>query len=207
KAMNKMDTDFIILDEAQRIKNYTTITAQNIKKLHKKHALVITGTPIENRLTDLYSVMQFIDPDFLTPLWEFSYQHCYFDANKKDKIVGYYNLQQLNERLKSVLLRREKRQVIKELPNVTEMTVPVDLHPDQADYHSSFAKGVATILRKKYISPYDWQRLMLLLNNMRMACDSTYLIDKETYHSPKMQELKHILLEKLDIKSGTKKII
>jgi len=207
KAMNKMDTDFIILDEAQRIKNYTTITAQNIKKLHKKHALVITGTPIENRLTDLYSVMQFIDPDFLTPLWEFSYQHCYFDANKKDKIVGYYNLQQLNERLKSVLIRREKRQVIKELPNVTEMTVPVSLHPDQADYHSSFARGVSVILRKKYISPYDWQRLMLLLNNMRMACDSTYLIDKETYHSPKMQELKHILLEKLDIKSGTKKII
>ncbi len=207
KAMNKMDTDFIILDEAQRIKNYSTVTAQNIKKLHKKHALVITGTPIENRLTDLYSVMQFVDPDFLTPLWEFSYQHCYFDTNKKDKIVGYYNLKQLNERLKSVLLRREKRTVLKELPNLTEMTVPVNLHPDQADYHSSFAAGVAAILRKKFISPYDWQKLMLLLNNMRMACDSTYLIDKETYHSPKLVELEHILIEKLDIKNSSRKII
>lgn len=206
-AINKMDIDFIILDEAQRIKNYSSVTAQNIRKLRKKHALVITGTPIENRLIDLYAVMQFVDRDFLTPLWEFSYQHCYFDAHKKDKIVGYYNLQELKERLKPVLLRREKRNVLKDLPNVTEMTVPVTLHPDQADYHNSFASGVAAILRKKYISPYDWQKLMLLLNNMRMACDSTYLIDKETYHSPKLEELKHILLEKLAVKKGRQKII
>ncbi len=206
-AINKMDIDFIILDEAQRIKNYSSVTAQNIRKLRKKHALVITGTPIENRLIDLYAVMQFVDRDFLTPLWEFSYQHCYFDANKKDKIVGYYNLQELNERLKPILLRREKRNVLKELPHVTEVTVPVTLHPDQAEYHNSFASGVAAILRKKYISPYDWQKLMLLLNNMRMACDSTYLIDKETYRSPKLEELKHILLEKLDVKKGRQKII
>jgi SNF2 family DNA or RNA helicase len=174
-AMNKMQTDFVILDEAQRIKNFSTITAQNIKKLERKHALIITGTPIENKLIDLYSVMQFIDPNYLAPLWEFSYQHCYFDESKKDKITGYYDLQQLNERLKPVLIRREKRHVIKDLPNITEVTVPVNMHPDQADYHASFAQGVSSILHKKYISPYDMQRLMMLLNNMRMVCDSTYL--------------------------------
>src|SRR5690606_13393231 len=95
-AINKMDPDFIILDEAQRIKNFDTITAATIKRLRKKHSLVITGTPIENRLTDLYSIMQFVDRDFLEPLWEFSYQHCYFDMDSKDKITGYYNLQSLN---------------------------------------------------------------------------------------------------------------
>jgi SNF2 family DNA or RNA helicase len=207
KDMNAMQADFIILDEAQRIKNFSTITAQNIKKLEKKHALVITGTPIENRITDLYSVMQFVDASYLAPLWEFSYQHCYFDEHKKDKITGYYNLQQLKDRLRPVLLRREKRKVLADLPQVTEMTVPVSMHPDQADYHNGFAKGVASILHKKYISPFDMQRLMLLLNNMRMVCDSTYLIDKETNCSPKLEELQHILTEKLDARNQPVKII
>lgn len=205
--MNRMQTDFIILDEAQRIKNFSTVTAQNIKRLFKKHALVITGTPIENRLTDLYSVMQFVDPQFLTPLWEFSYQHCYFDESKKDKITGYYDLQQLKERLSPILLRREKSKVLKDLPQVTQINVPVNMHPCQRDYHTSFAKGVASIIKKKFITPYDMQKLMLLLANMRMVCDCTYLIDKETYESPKLDELEHILVEKFDLKNSERKII
>lgn len=207
KAINRMDTDFIILDEAQKIKNFSTITAQCIKKLQKKHALVITGTPIENRLIDLYSIVQFIDPAFLSPLWEFSYQHCYFDENKNDKITGYYNLQRLNDRLQSILLRREKRTVIKELPQITEITIPVNMHIEQSMQHAGFAKGLAKILGKKFISPFDMQKLMLLMNNMRMVCDSTFLIDKETHFSPKLTELKDVLLEKLDIKNSGSKII
>lgn len=207
REMNRMETDFIILDEAQKIKNFSTITAQSIKLLEKKHALVITGTPIENRLIDLYSITQFIDPQFLAPLWEFSYQHCYFDENKADKITGYYNLQQLNERLKPILIRREKRKVLKELPQVTEITVPVALHLEQEIYHASYAKGIAAILRKKFISPFDLQKLMLLMNSMRMVCDSTFLVDKESYISPKLHELKHIILEKLDLKNHKGKVI
>ncbi len=207
REMNRMETDFIILDEAQKIKNFSTITAQSIKMLEKKHALIITGTPIENRLIDLYSVVQFIAPQFLSPLWEFSYQHCYFDETKTDKITGYYNLQQLNERLKPILIRREKRRVIKDLPQVTEITVPVAMDIEQQAYHSDYAKGISVILRKKFISPFDLQKLMLLMSNMRMVCDSTFLVDKESHVSPKLHELKHILLEKLDLKNNQKKVI
>ncbi len=207
REMNKMETDFIILDEAQKIKNFSTITAQSIKLLEKKHALVITGTPIENRLIDLYSVVQFIDEHFLAPLWEFSYQHCYFDENKSDKITGYYNLQNLNERLKPILIRREKRRVIKDLPKLTEITVPVPMALEQQVYHADYAKGIAAIIRKKFISPFDLQKLMLLMSNMRMVCDSTFLVDKETHFSPKLHELKYILLEKLDLKNNKNKVI
>jgi len=207
RDINKMVPDFVILDEAQRIKNFSTITAQNIKRIQKKHALAITGTPIENRLTDLYSIMQFVEPDLLTPLWEFSYQHCLFDETKKDKITGYYNLNQLKDRLQPYLLRREKANVLKELPNVTEITVPVNMGNIQADYHAAYAKGVSQILRKKFISQFDLQRLMLLLANMRMVCDSSFLIDKESEESPKLDELEHILFEKIDIKNSTRKVI
>lgn len=205
--LNRLDPDFIILDEAQRIKNFTTVTANTIKNLNRKHALVITGTPIENRLIDLYSIVQFIDPYYLAPLWEFSYQHCFFETEKRNKITGYYNLQELQKRLKPILIRRERRDVIKELPNVTEINVPVGMHPDQQMHHAGFAKGIAKILGKKYITPYDQQRLMLLLSNMRMVCDSTFLIDKETNNSPKLLELKYILLEKLDLKNTDRKVI
>ena len=206
-VINKQQIDFIILDEAQRIKNYTTKTANSIKSLNKNHSLVITGTPIENRLIDLFSIVGFIDPYFLAPLWEFSYQHCYFDPSQKNKITGYYNLQELKERLKSILLRREKRNVMKQLPNISELDIPVEMHPRQAQYHASYGKGIASILNKKFITPFDMQKLMLLLSKMRMVCDSTNLVDNETNFSPKLEELKYILLEKLDLKNSDRKII
>lgn len=207
RIINENPMDFVILDEAQRIKNYNTKTAQSVKKLERRHSLIITGTPIENRLIDLFSVVQFIDPEFLAPLWEFSYQHCYFDMGSKNRVTGYYNLQALKKRIQQVLIRREKRNVIRQLPNVTQLHVPVHLHPQQAEYHASFAQGIAAILRKKFKTPYDWQKLMLLLSNMRMVCNSTFLIDKKTNFSPKLSELRRILLEKLDVRNNKRKII
>ncbi|MCC5918891.1 MAG: DEAD/DEAH box helicase [Cryomorphaceae bacterium] len=199
--------DFIILDEAQRIKNYETRTANVVKSIRKKHALVITGTPIENKLIDLYSIVEFIKPGMLAPLWEFSYQHCYFDKNIKNKITGYYNLQSLKDRLKSVLIRREKQDVIDQLNTVTQIDVPLEMHDLQKDYHASNARSVAQILAKRHKTPYDMQKLTRHLQIMRMACDSSYLVDQETHHSPKLDELKEILLEKLDLHNNNRKVI
>ena len=206
-ALNKAGFDFLILDEAQRIKNFETKTASSIRRLQFKHVLVITGTPIENRLIDIFSIVGAINPYFFGPLWEFSYQHCLFDPEKHNKINGYYDLQKLNKRLEPILLRREKRKVLDQLPNVQQFNVPVNLSPLQAEYHASYTRGIAQIIRKKFLTPYDLQKLQLLLASMRMVCDSTYLIDEETNESPKLDELKYILLEKLDVANSDCKII
>ncbi|KPA18909.1 protein containing SNF2-related protein [Candidatus Magnetomorum sp. HK-1] len=205
--LKKNPPDLIILDEAQRIKNYETMTANAVKQIPKKHGLVITGTPIENRLVDLYSIMEFLDPKILSPLWEFSYQHCYFDMDKKNKIHGYYNLQQLKNRLKPVLIRREKQAVLKQLPHVSHIDIPIPMHRRQAEIHVSYAKAVARIIKKKYMTRYDMQRLMLLLAKMRMVCDSTHLVEDGPPCSPKMDELKQVLLDKLDIHNSTHKVV
>ncbi len=206
-SINKSNYDFVILDEAQKIKNYETKTANAVKAIRKKHALVITGTPLENKLLDLYSIVQFLDQKFLTPQWEFSYQHCIFDSKYKNKINGYYNLQNLKKRLNSILIRREKQEVFEQLPNVVQKDIFVSLSDEQAGLHASFARGIASILAKKFKTTFDWQRLMHLLTNMRMVCNSSYLIDKETHFSPKLVELKDILVENLNIKNSQRKII
>ncbi|NOY59986.1 MAG: DEAD/DEAH box helicase [Calditrichaeota bacterium] len=205
--INKYSPDMIILDEAQRIKNYDTKTSHAVKSISKKHALVITGTPLENRLLDLYSIMNFIDPEILAPQWEFSLNHCYFDMSKRNRITGYFNLQQLKEKLSGVIIRREKSDVLKELPALQELTVPVELHDMQMDIHAGLARSLAPILAKKYKTLFDMQRIQQILAKMRMVCDSTFLVDKETNHSPKLDELQEILLEKLDIKTTKKKVI
>ncbi|MCP5050478.1 MAG: DEAD/DEAH box helicase [bacterium] len=199
--------DMVILDEAQRIKNYDTKTSQAIKAIPKQHSLVLTGTPIENRLIDLYSIMNFIDPRYLAPLWEFSMEYCRFDKQKKNKINGYYNLQALKKRLDKKIIRRVKADVMEQLPEVQEITVPVQLTDEQMEIHAGYLRAVVPILMKKYKTVFDMQRIFQLLTGMRMVCDSTYLIDKETHISPKLEALKEILTEKLDIKRNRKKVI
>lgn len=205
--INKSGFDFLILDEVQRAKNYETRTASSLKRIETKHKLAITGTPIENRLIDIFSIMSILDPEFFGPLWEFSYQHCLFDPERYDKINGYYNLQKLNKKLVEILIRREKRKVLDQLPNVQQIDIPVNLSPLQSEYHTSYAKALAKIIKKKFLTPYDLQKMQLLLANMRMVCDSTYLIDDETNESPKLEELKHILLDELDVPNNDSKII
>ncbi len=199
--------DMIILDEAQKIKNYDTKTSHAVKSIPKKHSLVITGTPLENNLLDLYSIMNFVDPEVLAPQWEFSMNHCYFDKEKKNQITGYFNLQELKSKLGDHVIRREKADVLRQLPAVQEVTVPVELHTAQAEIHAGLARSLAPILHKKYKTVYDMQRIQQILLNMRMVCDSTFLVDKETNHSPKLEELKTILLEKLNIKNRKRKVI
>ena len=206
-AINKAGIDFLILDEAQKIKNYETKTSSSIKRLLAKHTLVITGTPIENRLIDIFSVISVLDPYFFGPLWEFSYQHCLFDPEKTNKINGYYNLHSLNKRLSDILIRREKRNVLDQLPNVQQFDIPVALSPLQAEYHGSYAKGIAAIIRKKFLTAYDMQKMQLLLASMRMVCDSTYLVDETTNVSPKMEELENILIEQFDLRNTDRKVI
>jgi len=106
-----------------------------------------------------------------------------------------------------LIIRREKRQVISQLPNITVLDIPVKMHPDQAYYHAAYAKGIAQILQKVFKTPYDMQKLMLLLSKMRMVCDSTYLVDLETNISPKLDELRLILAEKLDLTNSDRKVI
>ncbi len=198
--------DIVILDEAQRIKNFETKTAETIKSVPRRHALVLTGTPLENKLEDVYSIVQFLDPTILSPLWRFAADHFMLSRSKKGKILGYRNLDQLHNKLIPIVIRRRREEVLDDLPEEVINTYFVELDPRQRDMHAGFAQKLQPYIHKKFLTPMDIQRIQELLLCMRRVCDSTYLIDRETHISPKLKELESIL-DELVVANGRKVVI
>lgn len=194
-AINKMEPDVVILDEAQRIKNWNTQTAQQVKKIESKYAVVLTGTPIENKLEELYSIVQFIDVFKLGPLHQFLETHQIRDA--AGKVVGYKELNHIKTLLVDIVIRRTKKEVMAELPGRTDKHLFVPLTKPQADLHADFLDRVARLVNKwkrfGFLDEKDRLRLLKALNCMRMVADSTYILDQETRHDTKITELMSIL--------------
>ena len=198
--------DLVILDEAQRIKNFTTKTAEAVKSIPRRHSVVLTGTPLENRLEDVYSIVQFLDPHMLSPLWRFAAEHFMLSRTKKGKILGYRNLDRLHAQLKPIVIRRRKEEVLQELPQELVNNYYLDLHLQQQRMHSGYLQALIPILSKKYLTPIDLRRIQELLMRMRMVCNSTYLIDRKTHISPKLEELEGII-DEMVVQNGRKMVI
>jgi SNF2 family DNA or RNA helicase len=200
--------DLIILDEAQRIKNWQTRTAQSVKRLDSPYAIVLTGTPLENRIEELHSIMEFVDRYHLGPLYRFVHAHRMTDDC--GKVVGYRDLDRIRHSLKGVMIRRRKSEVLKQLPERIDKNFFVPLTPEQARIHEEFADIVARLVSKwrsyKFLSEADNLRLRIALASMRMVSDNTYLVDKRTVFGPKIAELETLLRE-IVIEGGEKVVI
>ena len=129
-AIERAKWDLIILDEGQRIKNWEAKTSQTIKSLRSPFALVLSGTPLENRLDDLFSIVEFIDDRRLGPAFRFFHRHRVTD--EKGKVLGYKDLDELRQKLKPVLLRRTRSAVMKDLPPRTTEVVQIAPTDEQA---------------------------------------------------------------------------
>ncbi len=190
--IEKVAWDLIILDEGQRIKNWEAKTSHVIKSLRSRFALVLSGTPLENRLDELYSVVEFIDDRRLGPAFRFFNRHRVVD--EKGYVLGYKNLAELRERLGPVLLRRTRSSVMHELPQRSTEVVRIAPTDEQAELHSANARIVRTIVRKPYINEMDLLRLRKALLLCRMAADSTFLVDKRNpAYSSKLETLDDLL--------------
>jgi hypothetical protein len=199
-AIARWRPDLIILDEAQRIKNWKTRTAKAVKDLESQYALVLTGTPLENRLEELYSIVEFVDRFRLGPMFRFLSAHQHVDEH--GRVTGYRNLSKISETLAPILVRRTKEKVLKELPARLEKRFFVPMTPQQMTHHEENREIVARIVAKwrryGFLSEIDQRRLQCALQNMRMSCNSTYLLDGETDHGVKADEFATLLAEVLE---------
>ena len=193
----RLNPDIVILDEAQRIKNWSTKTAQAVKRLKSRYAFVLTGTPIENRIDELRSIVDFLDPALLGPLFRFNRE--YYDLDDRGRPAGYKNLDKLRERVRPILIRRRKADVETELPDRTDHNHFVALTPSMRDEYAGVEKQVGELVAKskrRPLTPKEQDLLMILLNIMRMICDSPGIMkNNPSRDCPKLDELARVLDE------------
>jgi SNF2 family DNA or RNA helicase len=197
KYLHELQPDLIILDEAQRIRNWATATPRTIKQLKSRYAFVLTGTPLENQLEELFSVVEFVDGRRLGPAFRFLQEHRMEDEN--GKLLGYRGLDQIHQTPEPILLRRTRTEVLKDVPPRTDQIFRVPLTKEQAEpyweQHDILARVMRKWQSKGWLSEIDLRRITCRLQNMRILCNSTFLFDKRTHHSRSLRPFMNDLAE------------
>ena len=151
----------MIVDEAQRVKNWNTIAARALKRIDSSYAIVLTGTPLENKLEELISIVQFVDQHRLGPTWKLLHEHQVKD--EAGRVTGYTGLEKIGQTLAPVMIRRRKSEVLRQLPSRTDQNLLVPMTEMQMLYHQENADEVAKIVQRwrktRFLSDKDQRRL------------------------------------------------
>ena len=165
--------DIVVLDEAQRIKNWATKTALAVKRLDPPYRLVLTGTPMENRLDELASIVEWVDDLALEPKWRLAAWHT-TPVDGTTEIGGARNLDTLRTRLATCMVRRTRREVLSQLPARTDTRIPIEMTAEQMDEHDALNMPIAQILgraKRRPLAQPEFLRLMTLLTTQRIIAN------------------------------------
>ena len=194
--LQKHSFRYIILDESQNIKNADSMTAQSVKKLNSTHKLALSGTPIENKLEELWSVFDFLMPGFLFEENEFNYRYVTPITERDDKTVE----KRLKSQIYPFILRRMKRDVAKDLPDKVENIAYCELTPEQKDFYLEVLDSTKEELFKSIEqNGLEKSRLSIFsaLLRLRQICCHPKLYDKDgvkgQIYSGKFEQLKSML--------------
>ena len=207
KLLEKLHADILIMDEVQRLKNWKTQISMAARKIRSDYAVILSGTPLENRLEELYTVMEFADSFLLSPFWKFKADCILTDAG--GKVIGYQNLNKIGEKVGGRLIRRTKKQVALQMPRRMDKNLLVAMTDKQKEVHDELKSQVAQLVLKwrrlHFLPEKDRQKLLILLSQMRMVCDSTYILDQQSRHDTKVDETMDILQPFLE--EGDEKVV
>ena len=160
---------------------------------------MLTGTPLENRIDEIYSIVQFLDPDLLGPLFRFNRE--FYELDEKGNPSGFRNLDELAKRVSSVMLRRRKEDVESELPGRTVKTFFVPMTDTQTrayEDYDLYVKRLAVLAAKRPLTRDEFDRLQKFLACMRMICDTPWILGDENRDCPKMEEIERLLPDLLE---------
>ena len=167
--------------------------------MESRYAFVLTGTPIENRIDEIYSIVQFLDPELLGPLFRFNRE--YYELDEKGRPTGFRNLEGLADHISTVMLRRRKDEVETELPPRSTKTFFVPMTEAQTKVYEDYeylARRLASLAEKRPLTAEEFEMLQRHLACMRMVCDSLYILGGENDSCPKMDEIEKLIPDLLD---------
>lgn len=174
--LEKYNFRYLILDESQYIKNRDSKIFKAINKINTNHKIALSGTPIENSLDDLWSQMQFINPDILG-----SYN--FFAENFKipiEKKQDENSLSELKNLVQPYILRRTKEQVLKDLPELTEQIYYCDMDPEQEKLYEKEKSKARNFLLKTDGSGPDKISIINTLMKLRQLSNHPKMVDQES---------------------------
>lgn len=152
----KIEFENIILDEAQNIKNIGTKTTQGVKEIKGRDRFALTGTPVENNLMELWSIFDFMMPGYLK-------NHSDFEK----KFIKTINYKMLKSLTAPFILRRMKKDVLTELPEKIESSIPVELYPEQKKIYLSYLKKAQQEVQN---SGENSMVMLSVLTRLRQIC-------------------------------------
>lgn len=190
---------YLILDEAQYIKNYQAATTAAAKGLRSEHRLALTGTPTENRPSELWSIMDFVMPGYMGPLESFKTM---IERPMMDGTATTEGLDLLRVRTRPFILRRTKNQVERELPPKVETVLPVDMTESQSQLYNQILEEVKPkVFRAVEAKGLKGATISILaaLLRLRQVCNHPNSIEPlkhvPGYSSGKFNALKELLDE------------
>ena len=190
----KQSFHYVILDESQNIKNLSSQTTQAVLLLHAKHRLALSGTPIENNLTELYSLFRFLNPAMFGSIDDFNAHYTYPIQRDNDKEA----MQALRRKIYPFMLRRLKKDVLKELPDRIEQTLYVEMEKNHADYYEERRKFYYQHV-KQTISSEGIQKSQFVmfqaLNELRRIASVPESMSNGEIASPKLNTLVDMLTD------------
>jgi superfamily II DNA or RNA helicase len=164
------DPDLVVLDEAQRIKNWATKTSLSVKGLAPTYRLVLTGTPMENRIDELASIVEWVDDMALEPKWRLNSLHA-TRADGRREIVGARHLDTIRDRLGHCMVRRIRQEVLDQLPPRTDTRVPIEMTAAQLEEHDALIQPIAALASisvRRPLTQAEFLKLMQLLTTQRI---------------------------------------
>jgi superfamily II DNA or RNA helicase len=170
ETVRQWGPDLVVLDEAQRIKNWATKTALSVKGLTPLYRLVLTGTPMENRIDELASVVEWVDDLALEPKWRLGAFHS-IRADGKREVIGARNLDTIRDRLRHCMTRRIRQEVLDQLPPRTDTRVPVEMTEAQIGEHDALIQPIVALVAislKRPLTQAEFLKLMQLLTTQRI---------------------------------------
>lgn len=176
--------DFIIIDEAQYIKNPKTKNAISIKQLKGKQRFALTGTPIENSLSELWSIFDFLMPGYL-------YNYNYFRKRYEQPIVKEENEEvqkELKKLIEPFILRRNKSDVLKELPDKEEHTIMLEFsEAEKKLYYANLSQVNEDLREHLKMDKFNKIEVLAMLTRLRqICCEPRICLDGITNVSSKM---------------------